>query len=86
MYVAVTRPKERGGVQLVHRYGPHDAPGGPKLKQVKNYLRSTMTQGRLVDLARLGIEAELAKKVNFDEVIRRFARKKARKAPLFSRR
>ena len=57
-----------------------------KLKEVKNFLRPTMTQGRLVDLSRLSIEAELAKKVNFDEVIRRFARKKARKAPLFSRR
>ena len=57
-----------------------------KLKQVKNFLGSTMTQGRLVDLARLTIEAELARKVNFDEVIRRFERRKTRKAPLFSRR
>jgi len=48
-----------------------------KLKLVKNCLRSTMTQGRLVDLARLSIEAELARKVNFDEVIRGFARKKS---------
>ena len=39
------RPKERG-VQPVHRFGAHEAPGGLKLKQVKSFLRSTMTQGR----------------------------------------
>ena len=30
-----------------------------KLKLVKNYLRSTMSQDRLVDLARLSIESEI---------------------------
>ena len=53
-----------------------------KLKLVKNYLRSTMSQDRLVDLARLSIESEIARKVNFDNVITRFALKKSRKAPL----
>ena len=52
-----------------------------KLKLVKNYLGSTMSQDRLVDLARLSIESEIARKINFD-VITRLALKKARKAPL----
>jgi hypothetical protein len=37
---------------------------------------------RLVDLARLSIESEIARKINFDNVITRFALKKAKKAPL----
>ena len=41
-----------------------------------------MSQERLVDLARLSIESDLAKTIDFDDVIRNFARKKARKAPL----
>jgi hypothetical protein len=53
-----------------------------KLKLAKNYLCSTMSQDRLVDLARLSIESEIARKVNFDNVITRFALKKSRKAPL----
>ena len=53
-----------------------------KLKLVKNYLGSTMSQDRLVDLARLSIESEIARKINFDNVITRFALKKTRKAPL----
>ena len=53
-----------------------------KLKLVKNYLRSIMSQDRLVDLARLSIESDIARKINFDNVITRFALKKAKKAPL----
>ena len=41
-----------------------------------------MSQDRLVDLARLRIESEIARKISFDNVITRFALKKARKAPL----
>jgi hypothetical protein len=41
-----------------------------------------MSQDRLVDLARLSIEPEIARKINFDNVITRFALKKARNAPL----
>ena len=41
-----------------------------------------MSQDRLVDLARLSIESEIARKINFDNDITRFALKKARKAPL----
>ncbi|ESO02949.1 hypothetical protein HELRODRAFT_81078, partial [Helobdella robusta] len=50
-----------------------------KLKIIKNYLRSTMGQSRLSDLAILSIERDLAKKVDFDEVINKFASLKARK-------
>jgi hypothetical protein len=41
-----------------------------------------MSQDRLVDLARLIIESEIARKINFDNIITRFALKKARKDPL----
>ena len=51
-----------------------------KLKLVKNFLRSTMGQGRLNDLAILSIEAELAKRIDFQNIINDFAVKKARKA------
>ena len=48
--------------------------------RVKNYLRSTMLQDRLSNLALLNIEQDLARKVDFSEVIELFAHKKARKA------
>jgi hypothetical protein len=41
-----------------------------------------MSQDHLVDLARLSIESEIARKINFDNVITRFALKIAMKAPL----
>jgi len=51
-----------------------------KIKLVKNYLRSAMSQTRLVDLARLNIESSIARKVDFDSVIRNFANKNTRKS------
>ena len=51
-----------------------------KLKLVKNYLRSAISQTRLVDLARLNIESSIARKVDFDSVIRNFANKNTRKS------
>ena len=53
-----------------------------KLKLVKNYLRSTMSQDRMVSFARLSIESELARKIDFSNVIKLFAHQKARKAML----
>lgn len=50
-----------------------------KLKLIKNYLRSTMGQSRLSDLALLSIESETVKDIDFDEVIDRFAALKTRK-------
>jgi hypothetical protein len=41
-----------------------------------------MSQDHLVNLARLSIESEIARKINFDTVITCIALKKARKAPL----
>uniref|UniRef100_A0A8C5PE46 TTF-type domain-containing protein n=1 Tax=Leptobrachium leishanense TaxID=445787 RepID=A0A8C5PE46_9ANUR len=50
-----------------------------KLKIIKNHLRSTMGQSRLSDLAMLSVESELARKIDFEEVINNFATLKARK-------
>jgi len=50
-----------------------------KLKLVKNYLRSAMSQTRLVDPARLNIESSIARQVEFDSVIRNFPNKNSRK-------
>ena len=53
-----------------------------KLKLIKNYLRSTMSNLRLRNLAMLSIERELTDKITFDDVIAEFANKKARKIVL----
>ena len=53
-----------------------------KLKLIKNYLRSTIGQERLVNLAVMGIENDLTRKISFDDIIDSFAREKARKAPI----
>lgn len=50
-----------------------------KMKQIKNYLRSSMSQERLSSLAILAIENETAYKINYDEAIDLFAEQKARK-------
>ena len=47
-----------------------------KLKLVNSFLRSTMTQERLNDLAILSIESELASKIYFSDVINAFALEK----------
>lgn len=50
-----------------------------KLNLIKNFMRSTMTQDRLNDLAVLSIESELTRKVDFTAIIDMFAMKKAPK-------
>ena len=50
-----------------------------KLNLIKNYLRSTMSQSRVSNLAILSIENELVKDIDFDEVINKFAAVKARR-------
>lgn len=50
-----------------------------KLKLIKNYLRSTMTQQRLSGLAVIAIESEKARTVNMEELITSFAERKARR-------
>lgn len=52
-----------------------------KLKIIKNYLRSTMSQARLNDLAMISIEREVAHSLRMDELISNFAYAKARRAP-----
>uniref|UniRef100_A0A8C5PM21 TTF-type domain-containing protein n=1 Tax=Leptobrachium leishanense TaxID=445787 RepID=A0A8C5PM21_9ANUR len=50
-----------------------------KLKLIKTYLRSTMTQERLVGLATISIEHELAQTIDLKGAVSTFASKKARK-------
>ncbi|KAL4149384.1 hypothetical protein QTP88_003345 [Uroleucon formosanum] len=50
-----------------------------KLKLIKNYLRSTMGQERLSNIAILSIEQEIASKIDYTSIIEEFASKKARK-------
>ena len=52
------------------------------LARIKNVIRSTMGQERLTDLSILAIECELARRVNFKDIIETFASRKARKACL----
>ena len=51
-----------------------------KVKLIKTYLRSTMGQNRLTNLAILSIEREQTESLDFDEVIDQFASTKSRKA------
>ena len=53
-----------------------------KLKPILSYLRSSMNQKRLCDLALLSIERDETKKTNFDQIIDEFASRKARKVLL----
>ena len=53
-----------------------------KLKLILSYLRSSISQKRLCDLALLSIERDETKKTNFDEIIDEFASRKTRKALL----
>ena len=50
-----------------------------KLKLLKNYLRNTMWQDRLSSLTLLSIEHEKLRVLDFTDVIKQFASKKARK-------
>ena len=50
-----------------------------KLKLIKNYLSATSDQSHVVCLARLNIESKLAEDVEYDDIIKAFAEKKARK-------
>ena len=50
-----------------------------KLKLIKTYLRSTVSQERLNSLSMLSIENEIAKAIDFENILSDFANKKARK-------
>ena len=49
------------------------------LKLIKTYLRSTISQERLNNLAMLSIENYIAKTIDLENILRDFANKKARK-------
>lgn len=53
-----------------------------KLKLILSYLRASMGQDRLSDLALLSVEKETAEKIDFDDIINKFASMKARKINL----
>ena len=53
-------------------------PAFSKMKIIKNYLRSNMSQERLNGLAMLSIERQLAKKPDFKDIIDDFATRKVR--------
>ena len=53
-----------------------------KLKLIKSYLRFTMGQSRLSDLAMLSIERDTVNDIDFDEVIDKFAVLKSRKGKI----
>ena len=50
-----------------------------RLKLIKTYLRSTMTQERLVGLSLLSIENDIAQALDFSALLKTFANAKARK-------
>jgi hypothetical protein len=50
-----------------------------KLKLIKSYLRSTMSQERLSGLAILSIEKNILEKIDYKSLINNFASKRARK-------
>ena len=50
-----------------------------KLKLIKNYLRTSMTQNRLTNLAILSIEKEIAANIDLTLIVREFAEAKARR-------
>ena len=53
-----------------------------KLKLIKTYLRFTMSESRLTNLAILSIENNKLNTLDFEEVINEFVSSKARRAPL----
>jgi len=53
-----------------------------RLKLIKSYLRSTMSESRLTNLALLSIERELSYDVDFDFVVDTFSNKKKRRKRL----
>lgn len=51
----------------------------PVMKQLKNYLRSTMSNSRQNWQAVLTIECDLIKKLNFEDIINSFAKNQSRR-------
>ena len=56
-----------------------------KLKLLKSYLRSTMTQERLNGLATIALENDILEKINYEDLIEDFISRNTRRMMLFSR-
>jgi hypothetical protein len=54
-----------------------------KLKLLKTYLRSTMTQERLNDLAIIALEGEMLEKIDYEHIIEDFISKNTKRMMLF---
>ena len=54
-----------------------------KLKLLKSYLRSTMTQERLNDLAMIVLESDMLEKIDYERIIEDFISKNVQRIKLF---
>ena len=54
-----------------------------KLKLLKSYMRTTMTQQRLNDLATISLESEVMEKIAYEDIIEDFISKNPQRMMLF---
>ena len=54
-----------------------------KLKLLKSYLRSTMTQERLNDLAMIALESDILEKIDYESIIENFISRNTKRMMLF---
>jgi hypothetical protein len=54
-----------------------------KLKLLKSYMRTTMTQQRLNDLATISLESEILEKISYEDIIEDFISKNPKRMMLF---
>ena len=54
-----------------------------KLKLLKSYLRSTVTQERLNDLAMIALEGDLLEKIDYERIIEEFISKNTQRMTFF---
>ena len=54
-----------------------------KLKLLKSYLCSTMTQERLNDLAMIALESDMLEKIDYERIIEDFISKNAQRIKFF---
>ena len=52
-----------------------------KLKLIKTYLRSTVSQKRLNSLAMISVESEIAKSIEYESILKNSANKKDKESP-----
>ena len=53
-----------------------------KLKLIKTYIRSSMSQQRLVGLSMISIEHDIAKNIDLKQLVTAFAKQKARRVQM----